>query len=394
MTNKIDELFSPYFNWPQNLAGSSKLPGIKNEHLNCFGNCILQVFNHTPIMINLYKHHSQDGDLCSCDDCNSCLMQSYIEMFEENHEENQTIDADYFLYMFMQGSGEFTFGKTGDPSELLMHIISNMPRNDDIVESIFCCENGYVYRCNECKFEWCVETNKHVRLCSGIITDVLADMRQEKLFDGQRTCSKCNELRGCTEKFVIKQSPPVLSIKLPDSDEENIFPEKINMRPYMTNKYGGATVYELYAVIVHKPFKNIGHYFIYCKAPNGQWNVYSDKTVKQVSLLKVLSCKPTSLFYKRSPHLDDSWNYVDDCEQRDQMIELSVDRNRLKLKKEKRNQEEMKREEDNSAQHDSTDSNFWFMILGWVVRCLWYIIKCLWYILLYIIRFFIELASN
>ena len=389
MINEIDELYFSYLNWPENLVGSSKLPGIKNKHLNCFANCLLQVFNHTPLMINSYSQYA------SCDNCNSCLMKSYMQMFEENHEGKQTIDADYFLYRFMEGSEELTFGKIGDPNELLMHIISNMPCNNNIVESIFCCENGYVYRCNECKFEWCVETEKYVRLNSGIITDVLTDMCQEKMFDGRRTCSKCNELKGCTERFVIKQSPPVLGIKLPTNQQKDpFFPEKINVRPYMMSKAGGATIYELYAVIVYKHFKNIGHYFVYCKAPNGQWNVYNDKIVEQVSLLKVLSCKPTSLFYKRSPHLDDSWNYVDDCEQRDQMIELSVDRNRLKLKKEKRNQEEMKREEDNSAQHDSTDSNFWFMILGWVVRCLWYIIKCLWYILLYIIRFFIELASN
>ena len=283
----------------------------------CYGNSLLQVFNHTPALINHIKNHSS-----------ITILKDYYKLLEHCHVTEQRIDPDHILKLMMEGHKDLHFGKFNDTSELLMHIIDMMPEDQNIFKDLFCCENTTVHRCKHCGDEWRLETDQHVRVTVGrTLTGVLAEMSREKDVDGQRTCNKCEQSRDCTEKFVIDKAPPVLNIKLATSDdtysgkeEKTYFPERINIRPYMSEKTGKAVVYELYAVVVYQP----GHYYAYCKAPNGSWNICNDSYVMKVSLeKKVLSCIATSLFYQRSPESDSTWDFTNEyLNQEEQMAKV------------------------------------------------------------------------
>ena len=290
--------------WPEIFTGSEALPAIINNDCTCYGNTLLQVFNHTPALINRAKSNQCVG-----------ILNDYFDSLEQCHLKTKKINADQIIEFMTRGSKDLVFGRFNDTSELLMNAISKMPENDNTLKEIFCCENSNVYCCKHCGNEWRSETNQHVRVNLGrTITESLAEMSSEKDVDGQRTCSECKVLRNCTERFVIEEAPPVLSVKLPTSEETNheklermLFPEKLNLRPYTNAKKDNAMVYSLYAVVVFIP----GHYYAYCKAPSGQWCKYNDTLVEKVSLEKVLSSRGSSLYYQRSPELDDAWDLGD-----------------------------------------------------------------------------------
>ena len=275
------------------------------------------MFNHTPALINHVKSNQ-------CVD----VLKDHFELLERCHSKKKKINADRIIEFMTRGSKDLVFGRFNDTSELLMNIISKMPENNNVLKEIFCCENSNVYCCKHCGKEWRSETNQHVRVNLGrTITESLAEMSRVKDVEGQRTCSKCGVLRSCTERFVIDEAPPVLSVKLPTIEDTNhekherlLFPEKLNVRPYTNAKKGQATVYSLYAVVVFIP----GHYYAYCKAPSGQWCKYNDSLVEKVSLEKVLRSSASCLYYQRSLDLDDAWDQKDGySNQEEQMIKIN-----------------------------------------------------------------------
>ena len=301
--------------WPEVFLGSESLPAIINNDCTCYGNTLLQVFNHTPALINHVKS-------------NQCVnvLKDYFDMLERCHLKKKKINADQIIEFMTRGSKDLVFGRFNDTSELLMNIISKMPEYDNTLKEIFCCENSNVYCCKHCGNEWRSETNQHVRVNLGrTITESLNEMSRVKDVGGQRTCSKCDVLRSCTERFVIDEEPPVLSVKLPASEDTNheklkriLFPEKLNIRPYTNGKK--ATVYDLYAVVVFIP----GHYYACCKAPSGQWCKYNDSLVEPVSLEEVLRSSASCLYYQRSPESDSAWDQGDGyLKQEEQMIKIN-----------------------------------------------------------------------
>ena len=124
--------------------------------------------------------------------------------------------------------------------------------------------------------------------------------------DVKRTCKKCDKLQDCTERTVIDSPPHVFQLRIQTwfGENKSVFPAHINIRPYMEDKQGSAVVYQLYAVVL----LSCAHYTSYCKSPSGMWNIYNDSRVRPVSLEEdVLKSDPYSLYYKRSPELDDGW---------------------------------------------------------------------------------------
>ena len=300
--------------WPEIFSGSESLPAIINNDCTCYGNSLLQVFNHTPTLINKVKN-------------NPCLevLKEYFYQLEQCHLKKKKINADDIIEFMTRGSKDLVFGRFNDTSELLMNIIDKMPENDNIFKEIFCCENSTVYSCKHCGNEWRSETNQHVRVnLARTIIEYLAEMSREKDVDGQRTCNKCKILRNCSERFVIEEEPPVFGVKLPTSEnqeklERTLFPEKINIRPYTNVKKGCAVVYRLYAIVVFLP----GHYYAYCRAPNGQWCKYNDSMVELVTLEEVFRSRASSLYYQRSPEIDEDWGLNNDSNQEEQMTEIN-----------------------------------------------------------------------
>lgn len=58
------------------------------------------------------------------------------------------------------------------------------------------------------------------------------------------------------------------------------FPEKLNIRPYMSIKSGDPVMYQLYAVLVHMGHStNSGHYYCYVRSSNQAWYCMNDSMV-------------------------------------------------------------------------------------------------------------------
>ena len=297
--------------WPNSLKGSDKLPGMHNFRNNCFANSILQVFNHTPALINYFRNHP-----CNCKkekqksehsyDCYHCSMKEYIDLFEQCYANNTHIVHKEFLKTVMRNHQEFKFGQQADASEFFDHISDKLvdSKKDSILNDIYGSKIANIFRCKSCNNEWRTVTTEHLLLNKGDIKDQLLEKSTEKDCDVKRTCEKCNKLKDCAEKTVINCPPHVLSVKLLDfapDTKKTVFPEKINIKPYMETNTGGAVVYELYAVVVmtgdvSSSFK---HYFAHCKAPSGQWNTYNDESVRNVSVENVLDSRPYLLYYRR-----------------------------------------------------------------------------------------------
>ena len=197
----------------------------------------------------------------------------------------------------------------GDGEELLMHLEDKLEdaNKNSIIRDIFYSKIAEVYRCKHCSNEFRFTKTEQVFLNKGNIVENLAEMSTEKDFGPQRECEKCKVKRDHTEKIVFESPPHVLQISFkPQKGEswfnrqEAEFPEAINLRPFMEDACGSNVVYQLYAVQIGG-----GHYWAYCKAPNGQWNECNDSWVSQKSLDYVLGRKhPFSLYYMRSPDLD------------------------------------------------------------------------------------------
>ncbi|OPL21468.1 hypothetical protein AM593_04696, partial [Mytilus galloprovincialis] len=78
------------------------------------------------------------------------------------------------------------------------------------------------------------------------------------------------------------------------------FPEKLNIRPYMSIRQGEPVQYSLYAVLVHSGVHcNSGHYYCYVKSPSQVWYCMNDSMVTQVSASRVLSSEAYLLFYSK-----------------------------------------------------------------------------------------------
>lgn len=58
------------------------------------------------------------------------------------------------------------------------------------------------------------------------------------------------------------------------------FPEKLDLRPYMSKLDAGSLLYQLYGVLVHDGHStNSGHYYCYIMTSKGDWYCMNDHMV-------------------------------------------------------------------------------------------------------------------
>ena len=356
---KLDE------KWPEHLEGSDQFPGIPNLGLTCFANCMMQVMNHTPAFVNHFRNsrcdcievrerkkaktrlqkqirerqqgrkrkqnnkkgngkgrrrkqqsEKEDSDdvHSPVNDCYNCVVKEYVDQFERCHEANAPIRSEKFFGFVMRYTRQIRVDSMSDSEEFFMHLAAKLEESrNKIMYDVFFTEVARVTRCKTCDHEWSSVVQDRILLFKGSLMKRLADWSRAEDLDGKRTCDKCEVLKDCTEKTVIDSPPHVLWIKInfrynlktrrKAFENKSNFPAAVNIRPYMKVNEGPAVVYELYAVVI---FSGI-HYYSYCKAPSGRWNVCNDSTVAPVTLNHVLKSDPYALFYKRSPELDESW---------------------------------------------------------------------------------------
>ncbi|MBZ3891321.1 Ubiquitin carboxyl-terminal hydrolase 17-like protein 22 [Sciurus carolinensis] len=84
-----------------------------------------------------------------------------------------------------------------------------------------------------------------------------------------------------------------------------LYPECLDMQPYMAQQSSGPLAYALYAVLVHAGVScHSGHYYCYIKAGNGQWYKMDDAKVVACDITCVLSQCAYILFYVQKSELE------------------------------------------------------------------------------------------
>ncbi|KAB1219899.1 Ubiquitin carboxyl-terminal hydrolase 18 [Morella rubra] len=123
-------------------------------------------------------------------------------------------------------------------------------------------------------------------------------------------CDGCNDYVKAWKRLTVKRAPNILTIALKrfqsgrfgKLNKRVMFPETLDLSPYMSEAGDGTDLYKLYAVVVHVDMLNasfFGHYICYTKDFRGNWYRIDDCKVTNVELEEVLSQGAYMLLYCR-----------------------------------------------------------------------------------------------
>ena len=298
--------------WQFDAKQLSKLPGLFNQGWNCYANAMLQVLIHTPPVFNHFQKHS-----CRCgNNCVYCVMkETFFSPDKTGTSRRERTNPIQFLTQIINNNQlDFKLGQRGDPLEFYKLLEVKMEESEkDFLKDIFSCHQTEIRRCKACNNKIEHEGKYpflYVAISNGNIAESLTKYFVERYYKSKKRCSDCGTAGKVTERKITKP-PPVLRVQpenlciFKTSRTKINFTETLDISSYLAVKNGKPVIYELSSVIVYTDVAG-GHYYSYCKAPSGQWNKYDDNRVHPVDLNTVLDEKPYSLFYIKTPCLDEN----------------------------------------------------------------------------------------
>ncbi|XP_065659678.1 ubiquitin carboxyl-terminal hydrolase 42 isoform X5 [Hydra vulgaris] len=302
-------------------------PGLANLGNTCFLNSVLQVLTYTPPLFNyiMSEYHKQKcGTVGFCMQCE--LTNHFIKVFRGNT--NGAIKPMSIIQKLQFIGKSFRFGRQEDAHEFLRYVVEAIQKSDyvgrpnldkfsketSVANAIF----GGLYRsqvkCLKCNFdsntfETMMDINLDVKDCSTVIQALQRSVCADRLEgDNKYYCERCRMKTVAQKRNSIYKEPNVLTLQLKRFDFTNmfggkisknvVFPEELDIRPFMSVAQNYPLLYKLYAVLVHSGFScNSGHYYCYVKASNSAWYEMNDNRVCQVGIQTVLNAQAYLLFY-------------------------------------------------------------------------------------------------
>ena len=145
------------------------------------------------------------------------------------------------------------------------------------------------------------------------IYDAFDLSNKEEILDGDNMwyCNKCKQHKRAQKKIEIYRTPIYLIIQLKRFKHRNNlakfflgnknetfieYKEILNLKDFVVGPDKDKSIYNLYAVIIHKKFMNGGHYYAYCKN-KGLWITFNDE--KLYKCTNPVDKDAYLLFYKR-----------------------------------------------------------------------------------------------
>ncbi|CAL9753741.1 unnamed protein product [Musa acuminata subsp. burmannicoides] len=307
--------------------------GLINCGNSCYANAVLQCLAFTR-PLTAYLLEGLHSKRCPKKDwCFTCEFESLVMNTKQGKSPLSPIGILSHLHNI---GSNFGHGKEEDAHEFLRYAIDIMQsvclkeagaKPDDVlaeettlIQQTF---GGYLQskiRCYRCKSnsercERMMDLTVEIHGDIATLDEALSCFTSPEILDGKNKyeCDRCKSREQARKRLSILEAPNVLTIVLKRFQSGKYgklnkavrFPEYLNLAHYMSGD-DASSMYQLYAVIVHKDVMNAsfsGHYVCYVKDTQGKWYKIDDSEVKPVELKKVLSKSAYMLLYARcSPH--------------------------------------------------------------------------------------------
>lgn len=308
--------------------------GLANLGNTCFLNATLQCLTYTPPLVSHLIEFNEHTSSCkNVGFCMMCELQRHIRRALEKNGE--IIRPQYILQKLKSIAAHMTWGRQEDAHEFLRYVMDSMVSSSlngystakldrishetTVVNQIFGGYHRSQILCLRCKEK--SDTYDH-------FMDIMLDIKnaasleravdnfvQPEVLDNENAymCPNCKQKCPAKKKFTIHRAPNIATFQLKRFDYSRsmggkitkcvTFPEKLDLRPFMSQRQGPPIMYQLYAVLVHQGVScNSGHYFCFVRNSNNLWYLMDDSKVRQVSLGVVLSQQAYLLFYTRIPN--------------------------------------------------------------------------------------------
>lgn len=307
--------------------------GLVNVGNTCFLNSVLQCLTYCPPLANYLLQ--EDNHAVKCKSrmtfCMMCELQRHMKRALEGSA-NGAIRPGPIVENLRNIAKQFRHGSQEDAHEFLRYVVDHLTRaciasysgnvpldrvskETTVIHEIFGGHHRSQVTCLECK-----QTSNTYDLFMDFILDIKGvqtltqalekSVEVEILMgDNAYECPRCRKKVRAQKRFTVHRPPKVATIQFKRFDSLGhkvsrhvVYTERLDLRPYMSDKQGGPLVYRLFGVLVHSGSTcNSGHYFCYVKNSNGSWYLMNDQLVQETGLNKVLSHLENAyiLFYVR-----------------------------------------------------------------------------------------------
>ncbi|XP_022731320.1 ubiquitin carboxyl-terminal hydrolase 18 isoform X2 [Durio zibethinus] len=305
--------------------------GLLNCGNSCFANVVLQCLVSTRPLVAylLEKGHRKE---CKRNDwCFLCEFQIHVERSSQNPHPFSPINI---LSRLPNIGGNLGYGRQEDAHEFMRFAIDTMQsvcldefggekavdrvsQETTLIQHIF---GGHLQSqviCTNCnkisnQYENMMDLTVEIHGDASSLEECLDQFTVKEWLHGENMykCDGCNDYVKAWKRLTIRWAPNILTIALKrfqsgrfgKLNKRVIFPETLDLNPYMSEDGDDTNLYKLYAVVVHVDMLNasfFGHYICYTKDFCGNWYLIDDHKVMRVELEDVLSQGAYMLLYSR-----------------------------------------------------------------------------------------------